>query len=187
MRLCARDLSDFGLHRSGYRVGRGTVAAICMTRLCAWPAAAQDQYQLRHQQEMLTWTTHYEGLIDGRPGAETNKAIERFRKSIGSTATGPLTPAEIKELDKQGGAKRTRAGFRQITDNVAGVSVGVPLSYVTETKATKWGKHWYGKVAGLAIDTLRFTDFTLDQLYEKTAAPSTIERSPTRENSTTGS
>src|SRR5262245_60312501 len=109
MWLCARDVSALRLNRSISRAGRHSVVAGLMTCLWAWPAVAQDQYQLRHQQEMLTWTTHYEGLIDGRPGTETNRPIERFRKSIGSSATGPLTPTEIKELDKQGGARRARA------------------------------------------------------------------------------
>lgn len=170
MRLCTDRL--FGFHWRGSHRGMTwrALAFALMAWFCAHPVSAQDQYEIRHQQEMLTWTTHYEGLIDGRAGPETTKAIERFRQSIGSSATGRLTPAEIKELERQGNAKKARAKFTQVVDKVAGVSVGVPLGYVTETKTTKWGKHWYGRVAGLAIDTLRFTDFTLDQLYDKLLA-----------------
>ena len=134
------------------------------------PALSQSltDRQIRLQQEMLIWTTDYEGLIDGRVGPETVKAINKFQARIGHAATGILTPEEIKALVKQGSSKRDRAGFQQIIDNDAGVTVGIPLNLVSAPARTKWGKQWYGKAAGLAIDTLRFgADVSLDQLFDR--------------------
>jgi len=131
-------------------------------------AQAQTDSQIRLQQEMLIWTTEYEGLADGVVGPETIKAINKFQTRIGNPVTGRLTQEETKELVKQGTLKRDRVGFRQETDNDAGVSVGIPLRLVPVRTKTKWGTHWYGREAGLAIDTLRFSaDVTLDQLFER--------------------
>jgi hypothetical protein len=48
------------------------------------------------------------------------------------------------------------------------VFVGVPLALVSSPTRTKWGQHWYGKQAGLAIDTLRFgSEVSLRDLYDK--------------------
>jgi peptidoglycan hydrolase-like protein with peptidoglycan-binding domain len=129
-------------------------------------AVAKDQVRL--QQEMLIWTTEYEGLIDGIAGPETTKAINKFQARIGNPVTGRLTQEEEDKLVKQGALKRDRTGFRQTIDFDAGVSVGIPLRLVSNPTTTKWGKHWYGKEAGIAIDTLRFDgDVSLDLLFER--------------------
>ncbi len=49
--------------------------------LIAAPAFSQSptESQIRVQQEMLIWTTDYEGLIDGKVGPETQKAINKFK------------------------------------------------------------------------------------------------------------
>jgi hypothetical protein len=134
------------------------------------PALSQTlaESEIRRQQEMLIWTTEYEGLIDGVLGPETIKAINKFQARIGHTVTGRLTLEEMKELKKQGTTKREWAGFTEIIDHDAGVAVGVPKHLVSGPTRTKWGNQWYGKGAGLAIDTLRFGgDVSLDQLFNR--------------------
>ncbi len=82
--------------------------------------------------------------------------------------TGTLTQDETKALVKQGSSKKDSAGFKQIVDNDAGVTVGIPAKLVSAPTKTKGGKQWYGKAAGLAIDTLRFGgDVSLDQLFDR--------------------
>jgi serine protease Do len=131
-------------------------------------AQTLTESEVRRQQEMLIWTTEYEGLIDGNVGPETIKAIKKFQARMGNPVTGQLTPAEVADLVRQGRAKKERAAFSQTTDNDAGVSVGIPLNWVSPSRRTKWGNHWYSKQAGLAIDTLRFSgDVTLQQLYDR--------------------
>jgi putative peptidoglycan binding protein len=133
------------------------------------PAQAAPTSQILQQQEMLIWTTDYEGTVDGIIGPETIKAIRQFQTRLGNPPTGQLTQAEESDLNQQGAAAKRRAGFRQIVDDVAGVSVGIPLNFVaTPPRSTKWGKHWEGQHDGLAIDTLRFSgDVSLRQLYDR--------------------
>lgn len=129
---------------------------------------APNQYT-RIEQEALTWTTDYEGLIDGKPGDETAKAIKQFQNKLGHGVTGVLTPAEHEALVKQGYAKRSQYRFEQVTDPVAGVSVGLPKSLLPATPSVKaWGKSWSSTKNGLSIDTLRFgNDVSFRAPYDK--------------------
>jgi peptidoglycan hydrolase-like protein with peptidoglycan-binding domain len=123
---------------------------------------------VRIQQEALIWTTDYEGLIDGKPGDETIKAIRKFQARLGNPQTGTLTSSELEALVKQGSTKRSAAGFKQYTDGKAGVSVGIPVNFLPEPRDVPWGKSWYNREKGLAVDTLRFTnDVSLRALYDK--------------------
>jgi hypothetical protein len=146
-------------------IGLGVIA--CLSNA---PALSQTQTtkHIRLQQEMLVWTTEYEGLIDGVSGAETVKAINKFQARIGNPVTGYLTQSELEELVRQGTAKKNSFGFKQITDNDAGISVGIPLRLVPNSTRTKWGNTWNGRTADLTIDTLRFgADVSLDQLFDR--------------------
>ena len=60
---------------------------------------------------MLIWTTDYEGLIDGKVGPETQKAINKFQAQLGRPVTGTLTQDETKALVKQGSSKKDRRGI----------------------------------------------------------------------------
>jgi peptidoglycan hydrolase-like protein with peptidoglycan-binding domain len=123
---------------------------------------------IRIQQEALIWTTDYEGLVDGKMGGETTKAIKKFQSRLGNAPTGTLTSPELEALVKDGFAKRTAAGFRQYTDHKSGVSVGIPENLLPAPKDVSWGKSWDNSQKGLAIDTLRFkNDVSLRSLYEK--------------------
>lgn len=155
--------------------GRGC-AILCgiLVALTSVPATGQTdadiirRNQIRLEQEMLIWTTHYEALIDGIEGDETIKAKKKFQESLGNPPTGYLTAAEEKALIDRGIRNKRQAGFRTVTDPDAGVSVGIPGNWITETKKTKWGTHYYGKAAGLAIDTLRFgEEISFVDLYNR--------------------
>ncbi len=146
----------------------GFLSAVAIASSSA-PALSMTQAEeaIMKQQEALVWTTDYEGLVDGQVGPETIKAIRKFQSRIGNPATGSLTAVELDRLLKEGRAKKTSAGFKEITDKDAGVFVGVPLAFVSSPTRTKWGRH-YGKQAGLAIDTLRFgSEVSLRDLYDK--------------------
>ncbi len=170
--LCRRERGHFHLNGPRAVTARHGIMLVCGVIAClsAGPALSQTQPEnnIRLQQEMLIWTTEYEGRIDGKVGPETIKAINKFQARMGNPVTGRLTPTEVAELTKQGSAKKDRAGFTQITDTDAGVSVGIPRRFVSNPRRTKWGNHWYSKEAGLAIDTLRFAgDVSLRQLYDR--------------------
>jgi hypothetical protein len=170
--LCKRTLAHFHLIVLCTATAPRLVA--CLYGLTAGlfiaPAFSQalSDAPIRQQQDMLLWTTDYEGLIDGKFGPETIKAINKFQGRIGHAVTGRLTPEEMKELVKQGSSKREWAGFKEITDHDAGIALGIPKHLVSGPTRTKWGNQWYGRGAGLAIDTLRFGgDVSLDQLFNR--------------------
>jgi peptidoglycan hydrolase-like protein with peptidoglycan-binding domain len=128
----------------------------------------QTEQGIRIEQEALLWTTDYEGLIDGKSGDETSKAIKKYQTRNGILPTGTLSDAELENLIKQGFAKRDTFKFEQFTDRNAGVSVGIPKGLVQNPSDTTWGKSWYDKKNGLAIDTLRFkNDVSLRGLYDR--------------------
>jgi peptidoglycan hydrolase-like protein with peptidoglycan-binding domain len=154
--------------------GCATAACRAATLFCAmvWlstsPAVGETEGEIRLQQDMLIWTTDYEGLIDGKLGPETTKAINKFQDRLGHPTTGRLTPTELDELVRQGRFKKNQAGFRQRTDYDAGVSVGIPENLVSGPKRTKWGGTWSGRRADLTIDTLRFgSDVSFRDLYDR--------------------
>lgn len=164
MSTCGRAVSSIQNATHVIRIA-ATVAS-----LCAGPAFAQSQTapQIRKQQEALIWMTYYEGLVDGNVGEGTLAAIKKFQARIGHPVTGQLTPLEEGQLLREGRVRRTQAGFKQFTDNDAGVSVGIPLGYVEGPTETKWGNHWYSKKNGLLVETLRFgTEVSFKDLFDK--------------------
>jgi hypothetical protein len=142
-------------------VGAGFVPSLAKAQLV--------ESETRLLQEMLIWTTDYDGLIDGVAGPGTIEAINKFQQQgLGHPPTGQLTAGERAELITRGSAKKAAAGFRDYVDDDAGVSVGIPTRLVSAPVPTKWGKHWHNTKPGLAIDTLRFgTDVSLRQLYDR--------------------
>jgi hypothetical protein len=134
--------------------------------LLAVPDALTEQ-GVRIQQEALIWTTDYEGLIDGKSGDATIGAIKKFQARLGHPQTGILSDDELVRLIKDGFAKRDAFEFRQLTDTKAGVSVGIPKKLLPNPVEKDWGKSWYSKQNGIAIDTLRLKDVSLRDLYEK--------------------
>src|SRR5262249_13628953 len=82
------------------------IAVLSGMMLCFTTAITVAKDDLLHQQEMLIWTTDYEGLIDGKAGPETIKAIQKFQTRLGNSPTGKLTAAEELALDQMGNAKK---------------------------------------------------------------------------------
>src|SRR6478672_6026878 len=155
MSTCGRKVPDLCSARRGIRnATRVMLLGATVASLWAGPALAQSPTvsQIRKQQEALVWTTDYEGLVDGKAGSGTLEAIKKFQARIGHPVTGQLTSSEEIQLIQEGRARRAHAGFRQFTDTDAGVSVGIPFGLVSGPTATKWGKHWYSKQAGLSVD-----------------------------------
>jgi hypothetical protein len=130
-------------------------------------ADAPTEQGIRIQQEALVWTTDYEGLIDGKAGDETVRALKKYQARLGHTSTGVLSDDEVVSLIKEGFAKRDAVGFGQLTDSAAGVSLGIPQKLLPAPVEKKWGKSWYSKQNGIAIDTLRIKDTSLRELYDK--------------------
>jgi peptidoglycan hydrolase-like protein with peptidoglycan-binding domain len=147
-------------------VAAGALWIISPYPLLAVPDAPTEQ-GTRIQQEALIWTTDYEGRIDGKNGEQTINAIKKYQARLGHSETGVLSDDEIVKLLKEGFGKRDAVEFKQTTDKTAGVSVGIPKKLLPEPTEKTWGKSWYSKQNGIAIDTLRLKDVSLRDLYEK--------------------
>jgi peptidoglycan hydrolase-like protein with peptidoglycan-binding domain len=158
-----------GLIREGIQLRVAFVSAgfLYLSIACAFGQTTTAS-QIRILQEALVWTTDYEGLIDGKLGPETAKAIINFQTRIGDTPSGVLTQVETQRLLLEGNANKDRSGFKQVTDSNVGVSVGIPLTLLNTPTHTKWGKHWESPKTGLSIDLLRFNaDVSLKDLHDK--------------------
>jgi peptidoglycan hydrolase-like protein with peptidoglycan-binding domain len=147
------------------------VAALALWSMSFSPLLAipdpPTEQGIRIQQEALIWTTDYEGVIDGKNGDETIKAIKKFQSRLGNPATGSLSDDELVKLIKIGFAKRDAIKFQQVTDKTAGVSVGIPKNLLPDSFQKDWGTSWSSKKNGIAIDTLRLRDVSLRDLYDK--------------------
>jgi peptidoglycan hydrolase-like protein with peptidoglycan-binding domain len=130
-------------------------------------AQSQAEVKTRQYQEMLIWLGYYDGVTDGRSGPGTRQAIKKFQSDLGHPATATLTGQEAALLTEQGAKKRDAVGFSNVTDLDAGVSVGIPRALVPIKRKTKWGTSWRAEDNRIVIDTLRFSDTTLQELFDK--------------------
>jgi hypothetical protein len=130
-------------------------------------AQSQTEEKTRQYQEMLIWLCDYDGIIDGRLGSGTRQAIRKFQSDLGHPATGTLSSQEAAVLIKQGTRKRDAVNFSTVTDLDAGVSVGIPRALVPIKTKTKWGTSWHAEDHRIVIDTLRFSNITLQVLFDK--------------------
>lgn len=159
-----------GPKRFSERFLRFVVAIVALLCVELRVAKSDDwnDFQIRKIQEALIWTTHYEGLVDGKMGKGTTQAIAKFQADMGNVATGNLSSNEYFQLLKLGTQKRAAIGFVQFTDDRAGVSVGIPRSLLPSPAPTRLGTGWYNREAGLAIDTLRLDgDISFLDLFTK--------------------
>ncbi|MDE0113359.1 MAG: serine protease [Albidovulum sp.] len=82
-------------------------------------------------QTQLSWIGLFQGSINGKADKSTHDAIRLFQRGIGDPATGRLTPAQQKSLEKRSGSLRKRANFRTQAIDWVGMQLDVPLGYIT--------------------------------------------------------
>src|SRR5207237_7747951 len=86
-------------------------AVVGMVRL---PLAAAQSFNVAEIQEMLVWTSHYDGLVNGNFSPATRAAVIAFQNSIGGKGDGQLTGGEIDRLKREGAVRKQKAGFEVI-------------------------------------------------------------------------
>jgi len=85
-------------------------------------------------QDALGWLDFYNGAVDGAFGKRTRDSIVAYQQSVGASADGVVSPAELEAL--KGAAQRARAAvdFALIDDRISGVRIGAPLKVLTTLK-----------------------------------------------------
>ena len=85
-------------------------------------------------QDALGWLDFYNGAVDGAFGKRTRDSIVAYQQSVGASADGGVSPAELEAL--KGAAQRARAAvdFALIDDRISGVRIGAPLKVLTTLK-----------------------------------------------------
>jgi peptidoglycan hydrolase-like protein with peptidoglycan-binding domain len=116
---------------------------------------------------MLIWTGDYDGIVDGVEGEETRHAVKGFQRQLGHPETAKLTEQEVSLLRKRGLKTKQAVGFKEVDDPITGVSVGMPLNLVSAPVKKIWGQNWSAPADRINIDTFRYTDVTLQEVFNK--------------------
>jgi hypothetical protein len=125
------------------------------------PTFAQS---IREIQNMLIWTGHYDGLVNGNMSAATRNAIRAFQSQVGGRQDGTLSDSQIDQLRQRSAAKMQAAGFRSVNDKRTGIEIGLPLRLLEGSEPVRWGTTW--STTAISVDTLRFRDGrSLGSLY----------------------
>ena len=134
-------------------------------------AEAMTLARRRIIQDGLIWSGHYDGMIDGRFGPRTIRAIERFQSSLGHEPSGRLTEPEIEILARRAEAAKHDVGYRTHNDAATGLILGLPLRLAPYSGPTDHGSRFASPDGRVDIELLRFgPDESLRGLYERLEA-----------------
>ena len=119
-------------------------------------------------QDGLVWSGHYDGMIDGRFGPRTIRAIERFQSSLGHEPTGRLTEAEVEILGARAEAAKRDTGYGIHDDAATGLTMGLPLRLVPYAGPVSHGSRFVSSDGRIDIELLRFgPEENLRSLYRR--------------------
>lgn len=125
-------------------------------------ASRGDDYSVETEQTYLLWVGFYYGRSDGKRGPETVEAIERFQRSLGESATGRLSARQRRVLQERAKRAEVKAGFKRVDDEWTGISVPLPLGYLSDPEITpdpKRNAHVTYRARGsanLTVELVRF-------------------------------
>ena len=136
-------------------------------------AEAMTLARRRIIQDGLVWSGHYDGMIDGRFGPRTIRAIERFQSSLGHAPSGRLSEPEIELLARRAEAAKRDVGYRTHNDAATGLVLGLPLRLAPYAGRTDHGSRFASPDGRVDIELLRFgPDESLRGFYDRLEASS---------------
>ena len=116
-------------------------------------------------QESLIWTGFYNGLVDGRVGRRTKKAIENFQTSVGSKPTGTLTDSEYVGLVERAARIKSGYGWTNFQHPTIGYEISYPANLLSESGALpNGGRRFASQEKRLELEIEILTAKQMDQL-----------------------
>ena len=137
------------------------------------PVAVKDSYaaftlaERIALQSDLVWTGDYNGLVNGEYSDRLVAAVKAFQTRNKSKPTGVLNPQERAILSVSAKPLRDEVGWRLTSDTVTGAHLGLPLKLATQSAPARTGTRWSSAQGQLQIETFRFTDTTLEAVFER--------------------
>lgn len=106
-------------------------------------------------QDDLMLIGKYDYAVDGQFGRATFDALVGFQRDRGRPTTGVLTPGERKTLDTLATEVETRLGIADVSDEVAGVDMRLPLGLLTRQEKTDVGMSFSSADGELSVETMQ--------------------------------
>lgn len=122
-------------------------------------------------QDALVWTGDFNAVVSGAFGRRTFEALQAF--AARTRASDPLSAEGRRAIRAAGDTARKAASFRNQTDPVSGVSVGVPEAVLTKRTALPSGTRWQSADGRVTLETRTYPPEaeTLEGLFARATAP----------------
>ena len=145
------------------------------------PVDLADEACAKAVQDALIWMGGYVGMVDGKVGAGTLRALTAAKARLKLSEGEALSPDELKRLLKAGDQQKARLGFAVQKLPESGVEIGIPARLVGKAKRENWGTGWQSsdgsfRVGALIFDDGRGIDDIAAVLKEKEGRVVTYER-----------
>lgn len=129
---------------------------------------ALPEQDRKAMQDGLIWTGDYKGIADGRFGKGTRDAIVAFATRAKLPGDGTLDDKGRAALAAAAQRAKAIVGYSTVTDERAGVKIGVPLKLLAKIRATKTGAHYASTDGKAALETALVpeSEATLEQKFD---------------------
>jgi peptidoglycan hydrolase-like protein with peptidoglycan-binding domain len=118
----------------------------------AWFLSLDSEVPLNIQSELVL-VGDYDALLDGSFGSSTYTGLTRYQAKHFQVADGVLSPEELNGLLGDARAVYGQLGIIQTDDTVAGVSIYLPISLLTDKKAIPNGNAYSSDDGQIELDT----------------------------------
>ncbi len=121
---------------AAFAASPAAVASPADARLETQKAAflAMPEADRKAVQDALGWLDFYNGAVDGAFGKRTRDSVVAYQQSVGASADGMVSPAQLAALKTAAQRARAAVDFALIDDRISGVRIGAPLKLLTRLK-----------------------------------------------------
>src|SRR5262249_39026437 len=134
------------------------------------PQLAPDEVIWRTLQDMRAELLFTELSSPVRLTAEA-RGIREFLAKYPESRHVPEAHARLDQLTKLSAVtaepSMPSSALKTIVDRNTGVKLAVPVNLIDDSRETKFGRNWRTTDGRIEVDTLKFDDRTLRELYDK--------------------
>jgi hypothetical protein len=118
-------------------------------------------------QANVAWISEPEAIVAGGDfDDKTLAAIKGFQQRHGGKPTGVLSDGERAALVAAVKERQDAVGWRVIDDPATGARLGIPVTLVPRSSATRMGSHWASAHGQIEVETFRLREAALPALFE---------------------